>query len=62
MPDETDPLYIEYLIDTGNSDMIGSSCTCCCCKMVTDWFPKWKAIREDEKREKKSIDGEQAAC
>lgn len=58
-PDQNDPDYMDYLISTGNADMIGQNWTDCCSRMVMAGFDRWKKDRDYEKREaemKKAVD------
>ena len=45
---DDDPQFLDYLIATGNADMIGSLCDCCACKMIRAGFERWKSDRADE--------------
>jgi hypothetical protein len=53
---DDDPQFLDYLIATGNADMIGSLCNCSACNMIRAGFARWKWDRaleqyEDEQRQ-----------
>jgi hypothetical protein len=61
MKPESDPLWLPYLLATGNTDMLDRECNCICCRWITEGFARWKKNQEYDERQHTAKTGGTAA-
>lgn len=45
-----DPSFFEYLVATGNADLLDRDCDCVSCRMLVEGFARWRQDREYESK------------